>query len=289
MQLNTFFTGSKVVGAIPMSHDAFCQYVGRDIDPAELDVTGYLVEYLDGGKANHPGHVGYISWSPSEVFEKNYISIGDITGLAPHVIRLKAERAENFDRLQKLSAFLGLQELLSFPEASRTDEQNALLVKIHPLDPTHLALMQEQRQHMGRLEEIYTARLEQLVPSLRVTQEATLRFSIANGQRFNIMPMIFEKLKGQIDECCYTGTIHHIVPTSAKVYGPKGDLIEGARVRTEKLTRGFSISGDIGDMELLFDIAVDRERGTAHITSSFEEAYELEIHVQLSDHNRRVV
>lgn len=287
MQLNTFFTGSKVVGAIAMTRDDFNQYVGRDTDPEE-NTNGYLVEYLDGGKENHPGHKGYISWSPAEVFEKNYISIGDITGLAPHIVRLKAERAENFDRLQKLSAFLGLQELLQVPEAERTEQQNELLVKIHPLDPTHLALMQEQRQHMARLEEIFTARLEQLVPSLRVTQEATLRFSIANGQRFNVMPMIFEKLKGQIDECCYTGVIHHIVPSSARVFDPEGNEIDSARVRTETLSRGFSISGDIGE-ELLFDIAVDRERGTAHITSSFEEKYELEIHVQLSDHNRRVL
>lgn len=33
---------------------------------------GYLVEYTDGGKPNHPDHAGYISWSPKDVFEASY-------------------------------------------------------------------------------------------------------------------------------------------------------------------------------------------------------------------------
>lgn len=33
---------------------------------------GYLVEYQDGGKPNHPDFAGYISWSPKNVFEKAY-------------------------------------------------------------------------------------------------------------------------------------------------------------------------------------------------------------------------
>ena len=36
------------------------------------DDEGYLVEYLDGGKGNHPDFEGYISWSPADVFEKAY-------------------------------------------------------------------------------------------------------------------------------------------------------------------------------------------------------------------------
>jgi hypothetical protein len=31
--------------------------------------TGYLIEYLDGGQANDPRHVGYISWTPADVFK----------------------------------------------------------------------------------------------------------------------------------------------------------------------------------------------------------------------------
>ncbi len=40
---------------------------------------GYLVEYLDGGKPNHPDYEGYISWSPKEVFEKTYRQTDGLT------------------------------------------------------------------------------------------------------------------------------------------------------------------------------------------------------------------
>lgn len=289
--ITTHFTGSKIVGGKPMSRGDFLNYINRDIDPEVENATdaGFLVEYLDGGKANHPGHVGYISWSPADVFKKNYLSIGDITGLAPHIVRLKAERAENFDRLQKLKEFMFKQELLAAPSETLTDAQREAIVNIPQVDPLQYALMQEQLSHMARLEDIYTARFEALVPGARVEHEVTLRFSIANGTRFNIMPLLFEKLAGQIDECCYTGTICNIIPASVRVYDPQGKLLEEARALTEKLVRGFAISGDIGDQEHLFDVAVDRERGVTWVTSSFEEAFEIEMIVQLADHNRRVV
>lgn len=288
MQLNSFYTGSKVVGAIPMTHDAFCQYVGRDTDPAVLDVTGYLVEYLDGGKANHPGHVGYISWSPSEVFEKNYISIGDITGLAPFIIRLKAERAENYDRLQKLSDFLFRQELMTLPKEELTEAQLASIENLPALDIHQLALQQEQLRLMQGLEIVLTQRLELLVPEARVEHKALIRFSVANGTRFDIMPRVFKALEGQIDACCYTGTIYNIPVKAIKVFGPNGDQLDDASVRVEKMVRGFGISGDIGE-ELLFDIGMDVQRGITHVTSSFSEDFQIEIEVQLADISRRLV
>lgn len=288
MQLNSFYTGSKVVGAIPMTHDAFCQYVGRDTDPAVLDVTGYLVEYLDGGKANHPGHVGYISWSPSEVFEKNYISIGDITGLAPFIIRLKAERAENYDRLQKLSDFLFRQELMTLPKEELTEAQLASIENLPALDIHQLALQQEQLRLMQGLEIVLTQRLELLVPEARVEHKALIRFSVANGTRFDIMPRVFKALDGQIDACCYTGTIYNIPVKAIKVFGPNGDQLDDASVRVEKMVRGFGISGDIGE-ELLFDIGMDTQRGITHVTSSFSEDFQIEIEVQLADISRRLV
>lgn len=47
---------------------------------------GFLVEYMDGGRANHKDHVGYISWSPKDVFEQSYkpngsFSFGDAVEL----------------------------------------------------------------------------------------------------------------------------------------------------------------------------------------------------------------
>lgn len=39
---------------------------------------GFLVEYIDGGKANTEEFEGYVSWSPKEVFEKAYKPSGSL-------------------------------------------------------------------------------------------------------------------------------------------------------------------------------------------------------------------
>lgn len=71
------YIGTKVVHATPMNRKDYNTYRGWQV-PADENPQdeGYLVEYADGGKSNHPRHVGYISWSPKDVFERAY---GDIT------------------------------------------------------------------------------------------------------------------------------------------------------------------------------------------------------------------
>ena len=67
------YVGTKELKAIPMNKEEYCQYrqweVSSNENPKE---EGYLVEYLDGGKPNDERHLGYISWSPKDVFEKSY-------------------------------------------------------------------------------------------------------------------------------------------------------------------------------------------------------------------------
>ena len=67
------YVGTKELKAIPMNKEEYCQYrqweVPSNENPKE---EGYLVEYLDGGKPNDKRHLGYISWSPKDVFEKSY-------------------------------------------------------------------------------------------------------------------------------------------------------------------------------------------------------------------------
>ena len=67
------FIGTKQVTAQPMTRQAYNDYRGWTL-PADEDGTdeGYLVEYLDGGKPNHPAHAGYISWSPKAQFDAAY-------------------------------------------------------------------------------------------------------------------------------------------------------------------------------------------------------------------------
>lgn len=67
------YIGTKLVKATPMTRLAYNDYRGWTL-PTDEDGNdpGFLVEYVDGGRANHPDHEGYISWSPADVFEKSY-------------------------------------------------------------------------------------------------------------------------------------------------------------------------------------------------------------------------
>ncbi|HCA5286177.1 TPA: hypothetical protein MW252_002273 [Acinetobacter nosocomialis] len=56
-----------------MSRGEYNEYQGWQIPENENpNDPGYLIEYKDGGKANHPNHEGYISWSPKDIFEHSY-------------------------------------------------------------------------------------------------------------------------------------------------------------------------------------------------------------------------
>ena len=67
------YVGTKFLYACPMNRGDYNLYQGWTIPENENPTDeGYLVEYIDGGKPNHPDHRGYISWSPKGVFEKSY-------------------------------------------------------------------------------------------------------------------------------------------------------------------------------------------------------------------------
>jgi hypothetical protein len=67
------YIGTKVVLASPINREAYNRLRGWEV-PADEDGAdeGYLVQYLDGGKPNHPNYPGYVSWSPKEQFENAY-------------------------------------------------------------------------------------------------------------------------------------------------------------------------------------------------------------------------
>jgi hypothetical protein len=93
------YRGVKEILAKPMTKAGYCAYLGWDVpDNEDPEEAGYLVEYTDGGEPNHPGHEGYISWSPTGVFEKAYRPNGTWHD------RLQIERDELAARLDKLSA-----------------------------------------------------------------------------------------------------------------------------------------------------------------------------------------
>ncbi len=72
------YEGTKRLFAKSMKRGEYNQYRGWE-NPANENPSdeGYLVEYVDGGKANDSRHVGYISWSPKDVFERSYKPVAD--------------------------------------------------------------------------------------------------------------------------------------------------------------------------------------------------------------------
>ena len=77
MSTTKTYIGTKVIHALPMTRQAYNDYRGWQLPDNEDGADdGYLVEYVDGGKANDPRHAGYISWSPKDVFERAYCEVG---------------------------------------------------------------------------------------------------------------------------------------------------------------------------------------------------------------------
>ncbi|HCU64561.1 MAG TPA: DUF2829 domain-containing protein [Rheinheimera sp.] len=67
------YIGTKLIKAVPMPLGQYNNLQGWKLpEGQEPHTPGYLVEYLDGGKPNHPDFAGYISWSPKDVFERAY-------------------------------------------------------------------------------------------------------------------------------------------------------------------------------------------------------------------------
>lgn len=77
------FIGTKIINAKPMTRLEYNQFRGWELPADENgDDEGFLVEYVDGGKANTAEFAGYVSWSPKDVFERAYrplqgMSFGD--------------------------------------------------------------------------------------------------------------------------------------------------------------------------------------------------------------------
>ena len=117
------FIGTKIIRALPMSRADYNKLRGWTLPADENgNDAGYLVEYLDGGKPNLEGFTGYVSWSPKEQFEAAYLSIGDVSGLAPHQQRVVAEKAELDSKRSKLLGFFTTAVFTSLPQ----DEKNRL-------------------------------------------------------------------------------------------------------------------------------------------------------------------
>ena len=84
------YIGTKLVNAKPMTRQEYNDFRGwtLPIDENGGD-AGYLVEYVDGGKANTAEYSGYVSWSPADVFARSYKASGSLS-FSEALIALKA-------------------------------------------------------------------------------------------------------------------------------------------------------------------------------------------------------
>jgi hypothetical protein len=83
------YIGLKLINASPMNRLTYNQLRGWDVPEDENPADeGFLVEYLDGGKANVSGYEGYVSWSPKDVFERAYRPLTGMTfGMAIEALK----------------------------------------------------------------------------------------------------------------------------------------------------------------------------------------------------------
>lgn len=82
--------GSKLIKSLPMNRADYNIYRGWELPEGENGSDeGCLVEYLDGGQANHKDHDGYISWSPKEVFKNAYQDVTQGVSFGSAIMLLK--------------------------------------------------------------------------------------------------------------------------------------------------------------------------------------------------------
>ncbi len=83
------YIGVKEINAKPMKRAVYNVARGWTLPADENgDDDGYLVEYIDGGQANTTVYAGYVSWSPSDVFERAYKPMDGMTfGLALEALK----------------------------------------------------------------------------------------------------------------------------------------------------------------------------------------------------------
>ena len=71
------YIGSKVIHAAPINRADYNTLRGWELPADENgEDEGYLVQYADQNDVNVEGFTGYVSWSPKEVFEQAYKTVG---------------------------------------------------------------------------------------------------------------------------------------------------------------------------------------------------------------------
>jgi hypothetical protein len=83
------YIGVKLINAKPMTRAEYNAFRGWELPADENGADeGFLVEYVDGGKANTTDYAGYVSWSPKDVFARAYqLTDGMTFGMAVEAMK----------------------------------------------------------------------------------------------------------------------------------------------------------------------------------------------------------
>lgn len=94
VMFDTLYEGTKRLWAKPMTRGEYNAYRGWETPAGEEEADeGYIVEYTDGGKPNMDGHLGYVSWSPKDVFERTYRNVdAQPSGIHPAPVQFSGEQ-----------------------------------------------------------------------------------------------------------------------------------------------------------------------------------------------------
>lgn len=118
----TTHVGTKVVRAVAMDRGSYSQLRGWQVPANESPLDeGYLVEYTDGGAPNIEGFVGYVSWSPRDVFDRAY-GQGLPPKTATHIQRMQEELVTLKTRVVALKMFIGGNNL--FPTLAPEEQHD---------------------------------------------------------------------------------------------------------------------------------------------------------------------
>ena len=164
------YIGTKVVHATPMSRAVYNDFRGWTMPENEQDDEGYLVQYTESLQGNDSTYLGYISWSPKDVFERSYRAVGQGAGTSASegtptpagkaagavgsqeekeetwVDRLMAEFRELHERVLKLELFISKPEF-------------------NDLDVEDRTLLVDQYRHMIGYHGVLSARVTRATPT----------------------------------------------------------------------------------------------------------------------------
>lgn len=117
------YVGTKVINGTAMNRQDYNDFRGWALpDDEDGNDTGYLVEYVNGGKANTCEFEGYVSWSPEEIFDGAYNESGEMTfGDAT----LMAEQGIKVSRKGWAGSDLYLMIMRGYPEGVPANEATA--------------------------------------------------------------------------------------------------------------------------------------------------------------------